>query len=82
MSTKKNPYAFDTTVEPDIGGEVRVTVDGWGRWAVWLDVVPYESGGSHADAPLTPREAVRVAGRLVVAAAVCWARARKESRRG
>jgi hypothetical protein len=79
VSTKKRPYAFDTTVEPDIGGEVRVTVDGWGRWAVWLDVVPYESVGSHADAPLTPREAVRVAGRLVVAAVVCLWRRRRSS---
>jgi hypothetical protein len=70
---------FEALIEPEIGGEARVTVDGWGRWAVWVDVVPYESVGTHADVPLAPREAVRLAARLVIAAAVCWRRIRKEA---
>ncbi|GAB2964166.1 hypothetical protein [Saccharothrix stipae] len=73
---------YESTVEPEVGGEVRVTVDGWGRWAVWVDVVPYEAVGTQASAPLTVRETLGVARRLVTAAAVCWWRARKDNHRG
>ncbi|MBP2341050.1 hypothetical protein JOF41_007304 [Saccharothrix coeruleofusca] len=71
---------YASTVEPEAGGEVRVAVDGWGGWNVWVDVVGYHDVGSSADAALEPRTALGVARRLVVAAVVCWWRRKRGAR--
>lgn len=57
------------SIEPQIGGEVNAHQSAWpgGVWHVWLRVEDY-SAAAHAEVVLTPREAARVAWRLLWAA--------------
>lgn len=73
---------FESVVEPELGGEVRVMVDGWAGWHVWIDVTGYEDRAPTGDIPLDPRQAVRAAINLLKAAAVCWWHDRKGRGRG
>jgi hypothetical protein len=63
---------YDTTVAPFAGGGVRVDVSSWGYWNVWLETESYVDWMGEAKAILQPGEAVSVAWRLVVGAAVSW----------
>jgi hypothetical protein len=63
---------YESGVAPTVGGGVRVSVDGWGYWNVWLEVESYVHWKDTADTALQPSESVGIAWRLVVAAAVCW----------
>ena len=65
-----DPYS--SGIEPVIGGGVGVSVSGWGWWSVWINVESYADSDDYADTALQPGEAIRFAGRLVIAGVVCW----------
>lgn len=73
---------YRSSVEPELGGQVAVVVSGWCGWHVWLDAEGYEDRAPVGSAALTPREAARVAARLLTAAARCWWHTRKGPHRG
>ncbi|MGZ3140817.1 hypothetical protein ACVDFE_02190 [Lentzea chajnantorensis] len=74
---------YDTSVEPNLGGEVRVEVSGWpgGMPHVWLQVLT-GSDTPHrvADVCLRPREVLAVCWQLLKAVPVVWLHDRQQRR--
>ena len=80
MARQSTTRDYELSLEPETGGEVEVAVSGWAGWNVWLTVAGYYDG-KRADVAVQPREALRVAARLTVAAVRVWLIRQRETQR-